>query len=176
MNHYNLSEINFILIYGTGNIGMLCAFYLSCCLGKNVQLFDTNIVKQKYITNLFSCTPVDYKTSYDLVIEATNSSFGLSQCIEHYASVKNICSFSHLYGQATENLYDKLVKKECSIYFPLRNGSRKNLYFATELIEQNWKNSFDKLIQIYETDDLNFPFEEKLKCNKPKQVIKLVIE
>ena len=176
MNHYNLSDINFILIYGTGNIGMLCAFYLGCCMKKNVQIFDTNIVKQKYITDLFPCTPVDFNTSYDLVIEATNSSFGLSQCIEHYASTKNICSFSHLYGQATENLYDKLVKKECSIYFPLRNGSRKNLHIAAELIEQNWEDSFDKLIQIYETNDINFPFEDKSKCNKPKQAIRFINE
>lgn len=85
---------------------------------KNVQLFDTNTAKQEYITNTFSCMPTDFNTSYDLVIEATNSSLGLEKCIELFASTKNICSFSHLYGQATDKLYDKLVRKECSIYFP----------------------------------------------------------
>lgn len=58
----------------------------------------------------------------------------------------------------------------------LRNGSRKNLNIASEIIEQKWENSFDKLIHIYETNNINFPFEDKSKCNKPKQVIKFISE
>lgn len=27
MNHYDMSKINFVLVYGTGNIGMLCVFF-----------------------------------------------------------------------------------------------------------------------------------------------------
>lgn len=175
MKQYDLSNIDSILIYGTGNIGMLCAFYLCRCIGKKVQLFDLNPIKQQNIASLFDCESANFSNFYDLVIEATNSSLGLLQCIERCYGAKNICSFSHLYGQNVDGIYDILVKKECKIYFPLRNGSRVNLHHATYEIENKWSTSFDKLIQIYTTDDINLPFEEKCKCNIPKQVIKFVV-
>lgn len=176
MNHYDLSKINSILVYGTGNIGMLCAFYLSCCLDKNVYIVDKNKVKEQLISSLFPCKTADIKRPYDLIIEATNNPLGLLQCICGCIYTKNICSFSHLYGQETNDIYDSLVKNECSIYFPLRNGKRKNLCYASEVVKNKWKASFDKLIQIYETNNINLPFEDKDSCNKPKQVIKYVIE
>lgn len=176
MNHYDLSEISSVLIYGTGNIGMLCAFYLSCCVGKEVYVFDKNTSKQQMILKLFSCKPAEFNISYDLIIEATNSVSGLMQCIDCCTYTRNICSFSHLYGQNTNGIYNSLVKKECSIYFPLRNGSCENLHHATREIEHKWKAAFDELIQIYKTDNINIPFEDKEKCNKPKQVIKFIID
>lgn len=176
MRHYDMSKINSILVYGTGNIGMLCAFYLSCCMKKNVQIFDKNTVKQQKVARLFSCKFADFTASYDLIIEATNSPLGLLQCIDCCTYTQNICSFSHLYGQTTNGIYDSLVKKECSIYFPLRNGARENLYYATSEIEHNWKSSFDELIQIYETNNISLPFEAKYKCNAPKQVIRFIVE
>lgn len=174
MDHYNLSEISSVLIYGTGNIGMLCAFYLSCCKGKTVYVFDQNNIKQKLVSDSFSCTPINSKMSYDLVIEATNNPWGLLQCIDNCNSPKNICSFSHLYGQNTNNIYDKLVKNECNIFFPLRNGSIETLNRANDEIACKWEKKYDQLVQIYKTNNLNFPFEDKHKCNKPKQVIEFI--
>lgn len=175
MEQYDLAKLDSILIYGTGNIGMLCAFYLRYCKKKRVQLFDLNTTKLSIITNIFNCETANFATFYDLVIEATNSALGLLQCIERCYGAKHICSFSHLYGQETDGIYNALVKKECKIYFPLRNGARENLNYATCEIEHNWVTSFDKLIQIYSTNNINEPFEEKSRCNIPKQVIRFTV-
>lgn len=176
MNHYNISKLDSILVYGTGNIGMLCAFYLSCCMKKNVYIYDINEAKQSNIKNLFSCKQAQPNISYDLIIEATNSSDGLLECIRNSAYNQSLCSFSHLYGQETSGIYEALVKKESIVYFPLRNGSKTNLKIAEKYIRNNWISDYDSLFQIYETNDINIPFAEKSKCCQPKQIIQFIID
>lgn len=176
INHYDVSQLNSILVYGTGNIGMLCAFYLSCCMKKNVYIYDINNIKQAHISKLFSCKQAQPNFSYDLIIEATNNPNGLLECISNSAYNQRICSFSHLYGQETSGIYETLVKKESIAYFPLRNGAKNNLEIADKYIIDNWISDYDKLFKIYKTNDINHPFEEKSICNHPKQIIQFVIE
>lgn len=176
MDFYDLSRIRSVLIYGTGNIGMLCAFYLSQCHDKHVFLYDVNAQKMYAIADLFMCEKADFTKTYDLVIEATNSPNGLLNCLAGVKYNPNICSFSHLYGQNTEEIYNCLVQKESNIYFPLRNGAKNTLHQATQIIETFWSHSYDRLIKIYKTNDINFPFEEKISCVEPKQIINFSID
>lgn len=171
MDFYDLSKIESILIYGTGSIGMLSAFYLSQCKKKKVFLYDTYTKRMNIIAELFACKDADFFQTYDLIIEATNSSDGLLECISKTRTNSNICSFSHLYGQDTKDIYNHFVRKESSVYFPLRNGSQNTLYRAMQNIEANWLQSYDSLIKIYNTDNVNLAFEDKDKCIEPKQII-----
>lgn len=171
INHYDIAKINTVLLYGVGNIGMLCAFYLSCCLGKKVYIYDSNYKKKEQVMRLFSCEEMQSNISYDLIIEATNSPDGLLECIKNSYYNQEICSFSHLYGQDTSDIYESFVKKESIVYFPLRNGSQNTLKIADNYIRDNWIADYDTLLQIYETNNINIPFEEKATCKKPKQII-----
>ena len=172
MENYDLSQINSILIYGTGNIGMLCAFYLHNFHKKTVYVYDINKEKCELVASTLKCSIAKLNIEYDLVIEATNTASGLLDCIMQCEYNQQICSFSHLYGQNIDNIYTSLVKKEINIYFPLRNGFKDNLSYAAQIINTNWTEYEDKLIKIYETDDLNTAFEAKKSCNIPKQIIK----
>lgn len=172
LENYDLSHINSILIYGTGNIGMLCAFYLSICNNKNVSVYDINLKKCTLVADILNCNISKSGIGYDLIIEATNTTAGLLECILQCEYNSQICSFSHLYGQNTDGIYDNMVKKELKMYFPLRNGSKDNLARAAEIIQTNWTAREDSLLRIYETDDLNIAFENKRSCNIPKQIIK----
>lgn len=172
MEHYDLTKLNRILIYGTGNIGMLCAFYLHHCCNKEVYLYDEFKEKCLLVANTLGCNMADSNNNYDLIIEATNNISGFLNCITKCNCNQLICSFSHLYGQDTQNIYTTLVKKEIDIYFPLRNGSKNNLSHASQLIESNWSTCEDSLIQIYDTNNLNLAFKMKKNCIKPKQIIK----
>lgn len=175
MENYNLSMIKRVLIYGTGNIGMLCAFYLHNCCNKDVYVYDTFKEKCQLVANTLGCNTVNPNANYDLVIEATNSAAGLLDCITHCKDNQSICSFSHLYGQNTDYIYTNLVKKEINIYFPLRNGLKENLSHAAQLVKSNWSSCEDRLIEIFETDNLNLAFEAKKNCCKPKQIIKFKV-
>lgn len=174
MENYNMDTISSILIYGTGNIGMLSAFYLHNCLQKNVYVYDVNKKKCKLVSDTLGCSIAKSYTEYDLIIEATNMASGLLECINNSDFNQSICSFSHLYGQNTEELYTALVRKEINIYFPLRNGVKENLSRAAQIIKSNWSMSEDKLIKIYETNNLNTVFEAKENCDIPKQIIKFI--
>lgn len=176
LDFYDLSKLEHILIYGTGNIGMLCAFYLSKCKNKKVFLYDINMNKEMLISELFMCKHADFSRTYDLIIEATNEPTGFLECITKVGYNPNICSFSHLYGQNTNEIYDLLVKCEASIYFPLRNGSQNTLHKATQNIESNWVQGYDKLLKIYQTNNVNLPFEDKCNCIEPKQIINFLID
>lgn len=171
MNNYDLSQINTVLIYGTGNIGMLCAFYLHTCQKKKVYVYDVIHQKCELVGHILGCDIAKFDIEYDLIVEATNTASGLLECIMRCEYNQKICSFSHLYGQKTEMIYTNLVKKEINIYFPLRNGSKNNLSQAAQFIKNNWTTCEDELLQIYETDDLNIAFEAKGNCIKPKQII-----
>lgn len=172
MENYDLSKITRVLIYGTGNIGMLCAFYLHTCCNKNVYVYDKFKEKCSLVTDTLGCNIATFDTDYNLIIEATNDANGLLKCITRCEDNQSICSFSHLYGQNTEQIYTTLVKKETNIYFPLRNGSKDNLSHAARLIELNWTAREDRLIEVFETNDLNIAFDAKKNCSKPKQVVK----
>ncbi len=172
MQNYDLSKIKAILIYGTGNIGMLCAFYLHTCLKKTVYVYDTNKEKCKLVAHTLGCNIAEHDIGYDLIVEATNTVSGLLECIINCEYNQQICSFSHLYGQNTDGIYTNLVKKEINIFFPLRNGAKENLSHAAQMIKENWTTCEDKLIKVYETDDLNTVFKAKRSCNIPKQIIK----
>lgn len=175
MNNYDLSTIKRVLIYGTGNIGMLCAFYLHTCCNKDVYIYDTFEQKCELVAHTLGCKIAKSNTNYDLIIEATNNAAGLLECIMRCEYNSSICSFSHLYGQNTEQIYTILVKKETNIYFPLRNGKKDNLSHAAQIIKENWSAREDRLIEIFETDDLNIAFEAKKNCSKPKQIIKFKV-
>ena len=175
LNHYNINKINSIFIFGTGNIGMLCAFYLGTFLTKDVYIFDSNQQRVENIINTLNCKKGVVNKNYDLIIEATNSSSGLFNCIQSCSFNSEICSFSHLYGQETDSIYDKLVSKEISIYFPLRNGAKENLRQASDIVENLWLDNFDKLIYIHETNDINMAFKNKLSHSEPKQIIKFTV-
>lgn len=175
MEKYDLSKITHVLIYGTGNIGMLCAFYLHTCCNKNVYVYDTFKEKCQLVAHTLGCNIASFDTDYDLIIEATNNASGLLECIMRCEYNQSICSFSHLYGQDTEQIYTALVKKEIDIYFPLRNGSKDNLSHAAQIIKANWSAREDRLIEIIKTDDLNTAFEAKKNCSKPKQVVKFKV-
>lgn len=175
MENYNLSRIKRVLIYGSGNIGMLCAFYLHTCCNKDVYVYDTFKEKCKLVAHTLGCKTASSDSDYDLIIEATNNAVGLLECIKRCEYNQSICSFSHLYGQDTEHIYTELVKKEINIYFPLRNGSKDNLTHAAQIIKSKWSAREDTLIEIFETDDLGTAFETKNKCRKPKQVIKFTV-
>lgn len=172
MENYDLSQINSILIYGTGNIGMLCAFYLHNYKKKTVYVYDVSKEKCELVAHTLKCNIANTDNEYDLIVEATNTSSGLLECIMRCEYNQKICSFSHLYGQNTDEIYTSLVKKEINIYFPLRNGSKKNLSHAARIIKTSWTACEDKLLKIYETDNLNTAFEDKRSCNIPKQIIK----
>lgn len=172
MDFYDLSKVNSILIYGTGSIGMLSAFYLSQCKKKKVFLYDTHTKRMNIIAELFACKNADFSQIYDLIIEATNSSNGLLECISKARYNPMICSFSHLYGQDTKDLYNHFVKKESNVYFPLRNGLQNTLCRAMQNIKSNWLLSYDSLIKIYNTDNVSLAFEDKDKCVEPKQIIR----
>lgn len=175
MKNYITSQINSILIYGTGNIGTLCAFYLHTSLKKTVYVYDTNKTKCELVANTLGCNIAKSNIGYDLIVEATNTASGLLECIQHCEYKQQICSFSHLYGQNTDEIYTSLVKKEINIYFPLRNGDKSNLSHAAQIIKTNWTACEDKLLKIYETDNLNTAFEAKQICNHPKQIIKFKV-
>ncbi len=174
MNNYNLQQINTVLIYGTGNIGMLCAFYLHTCQNKCVYVYDIDQEKCRLVAHTLGCNIKKAEIQYDLIVEATNTASGLLECINHCEYNQQICSFSHLYGQNTEKIYNKLVQKEISIYFPLRNGAKENLFQAAQIIKKNWTTRHDSLLKIYETNNLNAAFEEKKNCSSPKQIIKFI--
>ena len=172
LEHYDMNNVNSILIYGTGNIGMLCAFYLGTYLKKDVYIYDICLPRTENIISTLTCKKADFDINYDLIIEATNSSSGLLNCIESCFSNADICSFSHLYGQETDPIYEKLVTKEISIYFPLRNGLKENLRKASKIIESTWLDNYDQLIYIHETNDINIAFENKILYFEPKHIIK----
>ena len=180
IENYDLSKINRILIYGVGNIGMLCAFYLHNYCGKDVSLYDIFKEKCILVADTLGCNIAHFDEAYDydLVIEATNSVAGLIDCIMNCKFNQTICSFSHLYGQDTKDIYTTLVKRENNIYFPLRNGAKGNLSRASQIINEKWSAREDNLIEVFETDNLNSVFELKKHCIKPKQVInfKAVLE
>lgn len=175
MKHYNMHKINSILIFGTGNIGMLCAFYLGTFLKKDVYVYDICMQRAEDIINILSCKKADLNKNYDLIIEATNSSSGLLNCIESCFFNSDICSFSHLYGQKTDSIYENLVTKEISIYFPLRNGAKENLQKASRIIESTWLDNYDKLIYIHETNDINIAFKNKILHSEPKHIIRFTV-
>ena len=172
LGNYDLSRINSILIYGTGNIGMLCAFYLHNCQKKTVSVYDINQKKCELVANTLGCNIAESNIECDLIIEATNSASGLLECIIQCEYNQKVCSFSHLYGQNTDDIYTNMVKKELNVYFPLRHGSKINLSRAAEIIKMHWTAREDKLLKIYETDNLNRAFESKKSCSIPKQIIK----
>lgn len=171
MENYDLENINNILIYGTGNIGMLSAFYLHTYKQKTVYVYDIIKEKCELVAYTLGCNIANADIDYDLIVEATNAASGLLECITSCEYNQQICSFSHLYGQNTDEIYTNLVKKEISIYFPLRNGAKHNLSHAAHIIKTNWTACEDKLIKIYETDNLNIAFETKKSCKIPKQII-----
>lgn len=175
MDNYDLSKIERILVYGTGNIGMLCTFYLHKCCNKDVYLYDIFEKRCTLIAKTLGCSMASIDNDYDLIIEATNSADGLLTCIRNSKYNQLICSFSHLYGQDTNDIYTTLVKKETNIYFPLRNGAKSNLLHAAQIINTKWSTCEDNLIKIYETDDLCSAFEEKKNCVQPKQIIKFKV-
>lgn len=175
LDNYDLSKVKRILVYGVGNIGMLCAFYLHNCCGKDVYIYDTFEKKCILVAQTLGCNMADLHNTYDLIIEATNNTNGLLTCIMGSEYNQSICSFSHLYGQNTDTIYTALVKKESNIYFPLRNGSKTNLSRAAQIIKTKWTTREDRLIKIYETDDLCLAFEAKKNCIQPKQVIKFKV-
>lgn len=176
MDNYDLSKIKRVLIYGVGNIGMLSAFYLHNCCDKDVYVYDTFKERCTLVAQILRCNIADFDNNYDLVIEATNDTYGLLNCIMDSEYNQLICSFSHLYGQNTEDIYTALVKKESNIYFPLRNGSKENLSRAAQIIKSKWSTREDCLIKIFETDDLCLAFEAKKDCIQPKQIIKFKVE
>ena len=140
-----------------------------------MYVYDTFKEKCKLVAHTLGCNIASADTDYDLIIEATNNAAGLLECIMRCEYNQFICSFSHLYGQDTEQIYTELVKKEINIYFPLRNGSKDNLSHAAQIIKTKWSAREDRLIEIFETDDLNTAFEAKKNCNKPKQVVKFKV-
>ncbi|MEY8285453.1 hypothetical protein AALA13_16805, partial [Lachnospiraceae bacterium 50-23] len=135
-------------------------------------IYDINRKKCELVASTLGCNTAKSNVGYDLIIEATNTAAGLLECITQCEYNQKICSFSHLYGQNTDDIYTNMVKKEINIYFPLRNGSKINLSHAAEIIKMHWTACEDKLLKIYETDNLNTAFESKKNCNIPKQIVK----
>lgn len=174
MDKYNLSKIKRVLIYGVGNIGMLSAFYLHNYYDKEVYVYDIFEEKCTLVAQTLGCNIAKPNGDYDLIIEATNDANGLLSCIMNSGYNKSICSFSHLYGQNTDDIYTALVIKESNIYFPLRNGNKENLSRAAHIIKSKWSTREDCLIEIFETDNLCYAFESKKNCIHPKQIIKFI--
>lgn len=170
LDRYDIKKKNnSILIFGVGGIGMLAAFYLQIVNGIKTDIYDINPKKMDNVQAAFGCGKIS-NHRYSLIIEATNSVSGLVSCIKHQLRPE-ICSFSHLYGENMDIIYESLAKQEAVIYFPLRNGESKNMLASHDAISDFWQPSFDHLISFYPKPDINKAFIEKSITNSSKQII-----
>ena len=76
-----------------------------------------------------------------------------------------------IYGLDTAFVYEYICKKELHPVFPLRNGEKKNMNTAIDLISHYWQQSDDCMLQIY--DDIQTAFNEKSNSNCNKQIVSL---
>lgn len=165
---------NYILIVGLGNIGMLFAFYLKSVLKlKNVFVHDVIPEKERRIVEIFNCTAMNLNNSqkYDLIIDATNSITGAQFCLNISSYAQRYCMMSHLYGLDTSFIYEMICQKEIHPLFPLRNGNRKNILLAIQIIYNHWKPSYDKTIEVFPISKIQQIFNEKRNLVSNKQVL-----
>ena len=162
-----------ILVNGGGSIGSLFCLYLCRVKGfKNIYVTEKN---KSRLDNLITCFNVidssNKVTSYDIIIECTNSIDGMLEALNKTLPGSNICIMSHLYGLDTSFIYETLCKKELTPVFPLRNGEKDNLSKAYSIIRDYWRDSDDILFEIY--DNVEEAFEKKTSSEHNKQIIKI---
>ncbi len=173
--YFDISNENKILIVGLGNIGYLASFYLKKCLDlENIFVFDINKNKENFVIDNFKCKNHSKNIQYDLVFEATDDLDGLLYALETSKKGSKVCSMSHLYGIDTSKAYEKILKKEIIINFPLRNGDKNNLYTAYFYIDNFWLEEYNKSFEIFELNQINEAFYSKKRSIKNKQVISMI--
>ncbi len=161
-----------LLLCGVGSIGMLICFYLTRVKDhKRIYILDHNTER---LNKVLECFPVrKYSNSlnirFNTAIDCTNSIEGLKFALNIINCGGKICIMSHLYGLDTSFVYEHICKKELHPVFPLRNGEKKNMNTAIDLISHYWQQSDDCMLQIY--DDIQTAFDGKANSNCNKQII-----
>ena len=164
-----------VLILGCGSIGTLVAFYLKAIKKMiNVDVIDNNKYKSSNISSLFGCTSIfSYKKKYDIIIEATNTLEGIKTATDIASSGSRIITISHLYGLDLRFFYNVIARKELHVDLPLRNGERKNIIEATNLIKKKWEESYDTLLSIHPLRNINAVFRDRNRNNANKVILSI---
>lgn len=174
VNQCGHDETETVMINGCGSIGMLLCFYLTQKFGfKNIVVHDSNYDRSGKLSKLLeleqlSCCPAE---TFDTVWECTNSVEGMKSSLKAVKKGGKLFALSHLYGEQTSFIYETLCKKEIHPMFPLRNGSSDTLCTATSLIQNQWKQSWDSLLGIYDFTELPDIFRRKNSLLTSKQII-----
>lgn len=162
-----------ILINGVGSIGTMAVFYLCSVLQcKNVYINDINTLREEKIMKLFSVKNYkDYPQKFEYIFESTNSIDGIKFSLDTAISGTYMCIMSHLYGEDTSFIYERICQKEIQPVFPLRNGDPQFMFQAINYIAKYWENSYNILYQI--DTNLKKLFEEKPQNPFNKQIVDL---
>lgn len=174
LQNFNIDFSKPVLLCGGGSIGMLICFYLTRRMSyQNIYVAEKNQSRLEMLIEQFGVKRYDANSHlcFDIVIDCTNDSDGLSTALSLTNVGGNICIISHLYGESTSFIYENICKKELHAFFPLRNGDVSNIITAIDLIRDLWCPDDDRMIEVY--SDVESAFSNKNRSQFNKQVILL---
>ena len=165
-----------VLVVGAGSIGTCMAFALS--RQRPAHGFEiTDVMPERLSRIAASISPTghavtDPEGEYDVVFDLSGTEDGLRSACAHTRAGGRICSMSHPTGdQVSPFLVYTILREDITFTVSYLNGEPIRLQEAARLLEREWDERWDSLIELLPLSRLQEAYENRPRSPWCKTII-----
>lgn len=170
-----------VLVVGAGGIGMCMAFAL--CRQRPAHSFEiTDVMPERLSLIGRAISPsgraVDKPDGeYDVVFDLSGTEDGLRRSCAYVRAGGRICSMSHPNGdQVSPFLVSTILREDITFTVSYLNGEPVRLQQAARLLEREWDEAWDELLELLPLDRLQEAYENRPQSPWCKTIIDVADE
>lgn len=155
-----------ILVVGAGGIGLCMAFAL--CRQRPALSFEiTDVMPERLARIGRPILPAGHAVAepdgeYDVVFDLSGTEEGLRRACDHARAGGRICSMSHPNGdQVSPFLVSAILREDITFTVSYLNGEPIRMREAAQLLEQDWDENWDDLIELLPLNRLQEAYESR---------------
>ncbi len=167
-----------VLVVGSGGLGM-CMTYALLLENPGLTFDITDVVEARMLALAAAATPFcrpvpEPHGEYDVVFDLSGSEEGLRAASERVRLGGRLCSMSHLSGREPASfLFGSLMRRDISFKLSYLDGQRDNLATASRLLEDQWSEAWDSLLEIVPLESLTVNIGSQRAADRCKTVVTL---
>jgi (R,R)-butanediol dehydrogenase/meso-butanediol dehydrogenase/diacetyl reductase len=175
-----LSADDRVLVIGAGSIGLCMTLALrNDPLAPEFEITDEMAPRLKRIAAVVGPRgrAVDRpEREYDVVFDVSGTESGLERACEAVRAGGRICSMSHPTGDPVSPfLVGKILREDITFTVSYLNGERATMVEAARLLEENWGEGWDELIDLIPIAGLQQAYEGRRESPWCKTVIEVAV-
>lgn len=179
LDQVKFSDEKNTLVVGLGGLGLCFAFAIETQRPSlRVDFYDNNRMRSLKLSDCVSLQrgkfieKVDEK--YSIVFDLSGTLDGLLLAAQHVMKGGTLISLSHIKKQKEMSHFFEIVKQK-DVWFKMSylNGERINMKIAIDLIENNWDDRWNRLLEVYPIKLINEAFSKRLTSPINKTIIKI---